>query len=173
MGMTRRSFLGKIMRLKQRRVCAVADVSAILSPMAGGAGFLIEGELMRYVVKAAPVPPEKARSSSFDEKTMYRGKDIRAGDEIFVFASDHQGGRGLIAKGVVTSAARGPGIRVSIDVKRTAIARRNLGRVDLKPYCNRVDRLPQTEIARKLYRQATNKIAGISDEAADFLDTFF
>jgi hypothetical protein len=128
---------------------------------------------MRYVVKAAPVPPEKARSFSFDEKTMYRGKEVRAGDEIFVFASDHQGGRGLIAKGVVTSAARGPGIRVSIDVKRTAVARRNLGRAELKPFCNRDDRAPQTEIARKLYRQATNKIAGISDEAAAFLDTFF
>jgi len=35
------------------------------------------------------------------------------------------------------------------------------------------DGRPQTEIARKLYRQANNKIAGISDQAAAFLNTFF
>jgi len=31
----------------------------------------------------------------------------------------------------------------------------------------------ETEIARKLYRQATNKIAGVSVEAAAFLSTYF
>jgi len=65
---------------------------------------------------------------------MYRGKDIRIRDEIFVFASDHQGGQGLCAKGVVTSVARGPGIRVSIKVRPIAKATRKLGRSELKAF---------------------------------------
>jgi hypothetical protein len=100
---------------------------------------------MPFVVKAAPAP--EAGALSFNEKTMYRGKEVRVHDEIFVFASDHQGGQGLVA--------------------------RNLGRRELKPFCDVHDHRPQTEIARKLYRQATNKIAGISDEAAEFLRTYF
>jgi len=35
------------------------------------------------------------------------------------------------------------------------------------------DGRPQTEIACKLYRQATNKIAGISDATAAFPGTHF
>jgi hypothetical protein len=58
---------------------------------------------------------------------------------------------------------------VSLKVRPVAKARRNLGRRELKPFRDRKDDRPQTEIARKLYRQATNKIAGVSDEAAAFL----
>ena len=118
-------------------------------------------------------PDARAEPLSFTEKTMYRGKDIRIRDEIFVFASDHQGGQGLCAKGVVTSVARGPGIRVSIKVRPIAKATRELGRSELKAFRDLDDERPQTEIARKLYRQPTNKTAGISDEAAAFLNTFF
>jgi hypothetical protein len=49
----------------------------------------------------------------------------------------------------------------------------NLGRRELKPFRDLDDNQPQTEIARKLYRQATNKIAHVSDEAAAFLSTHF
>lgn len=104
---------------------------------------------------------------------MYRGKEISVHDPIFVFASDHMGGQGLVARGVVMWVKRGPGIRVSIKVKRTGVARRKLGRRELRPFCNLNDDRPQTEIARKLYRQATNKIAGISDKAAKFLTAHF
>lgn len=128
---------------------------------------------MRFVVKAAPASDAKANTVSFTEKTMYRGKDISVGDEIFVFASDHHGGKGLSARGVVTSVAPGVGSRRSIEVKLIAAARRKVGRDELKPFRDLSDRQPQTEIACKLYRQATNKIAGISDEAAEFLSTFF
>jgi hypothetical protein len=127
---------------------------------------------MAFVVKAALGSDANADLYAFDEKTMYGGKHIRVDDEIFVFASDHHGGRGC-AKGIVTSVEPGPGIRVSIKVRRLAKARRNLGRSELKPYRDLVDEQPQTEIARKLYRQATNKIARVSDEAAAFLRTHF
>jgi hypothetical protein len=128
---------------------------------------------MPFVVKAALGSSMEAGLFSFSEKTMYGGKDIRIDDEIFVFDSDHQGGQGLCAKGVVTSVARGPGIRVSIEVRIVAKARRSLGRRELKPFRDLGDDQPQTEVAHKLYRQATNKVAGVSDDAAALLSTYF
>jgi hypothetical protein len=116
-----------------------------------------------------------------EQKTMYGGKRIAKGDTVFVFASENEGGSGLSASGVVTSAkaiARKKGIarqtpRVSIIVKRTALAKRRLGRSELKPFSDWNDGRPETELNFKFYRQATNKIVGISDEAAAFLRGFF
>ena len=115
------------------------------------------------------------------QKTMYGGKHIAKGDPIFIFASGNEGGPGLIASGVVTSATatpRMPGIarqtpRVSITVRRNALARRRLGRGELKPFSNWHDGRPETELNFKYYRQATNKIVGLSAEAAAFLRRFF
>ncbi|HXA09458.1 MAG TPA: hypothetical protein VNW28_05715 [Chthoniobacterales bacterium] len=115
------------------------------------------------------------------QKTMYGGRQIAQGDTIFVFASEHEGGPGLIASGVVTSAkviAKKRGIarqtpRVSISIRRTALAKRRLGRCKLKLFSNWNDGRPETELNFKFYRQATNKIAGISDEATAFLRGFF
>ena len=112
---------------------------------------------------------------------MYGGKEIADGDTIFVFASENEGGKGLLALGVVTSAIAIPrkrGVarqtpRVSITVRRTALARRALGRSELKHSTDWNDGQPATELNFKFYRQATNKIAGISDETAAFLRGFF
>ncbi len=115
------------------------------------------------------------------QKTMYGGKHIAKGDTIFVFASEKEGGPGLVASGVVTSAkavAKKRGIarqtpRVSIAVKCIALARRRLGRSELRTFSDWNDGQPETELNFKFYRQATNKIVGISDEAAAFLRGFF
>jgi hypothetical protein len=112
---------------------------------------------------------------------MYGGKHIAKGDTVFVLASENEGGRGLIARGAVTSAAaiaRKRGVarqtpRVSIAVKRTAPAKRALGRSELKQFTDWNDGQPETELNFKFYRQATNKIVGISDKTATFLDGFF
>ena len=115
------------------------------------------------------------------QKTMYGAKHIAEDDTIFIFASENEGGPGLIARGIVTSAeavAKKPGIlrqtpRVSIIVRRVALARRRLGRSELKPFADWDDGRPETELNFKFYRQATNKIIGISDQAAAFLRDFF
>jgi hypothetical protein len=115
------------------------------------------------------------------QKTMYGGKHVAKGDTVFVFASENEGGQGLIARGVVTSAkavAKKRGVarqtsRVSIAVRRTALAERPLGRGELKQFTCWNDGQPQTELNFKFYRQATNKIVGISDEVAAFLDGCF
>ena len=112
---------------------------------------------------------------------MYGGRRIASGDVIFVFASENEGGPGLIAKGVVTSAsavAKKRGVdrqtpRVSITVRRTSLAKRRLGRHELKRFSDWKDGRPETELNFKFYRQATNKIVGISDETAAFLGGFF
>ncbi len=115
------------------------------------------------------------------QKTMYGGKRVAKGDVIFVFASENEGGPGLIASGIVTSSKSIPkkrGIarqtpRVSITIRRTGLATRRLGRSELKRFCDWNDDRPETELNFKFYRQATNKIVGISDKAAAFLRGFF
>lgn len=62
---------------------------------------------------------------------------------------------------------------MSIRVKRAALAKRRLGRSELKPFTKWNDGRPDTELNFKFYRQATNKILGISDETATFLNRFF
>jgi hypothetical protein len=136
---------------------------------------------MTFAIKAEVSDP-RAETFAFDaQKTMYGGKHIAQGDRIFVFASENEGGPGLIASGVVISAeavARERGIarqtpRVSITIRRTALAKRPLGRSELKLFSDWDDGRPETELNFKFYRQATNKIIGISDEAAAFLRGLF
>lgn len=136
---------------------------------------------MTFIIKAE-VSDERAKTFTFPaQKTMYGGKHIAKGDTIFIFASENEGGSGLIACGIVTSARavpKKPGIarqtpRVSITVIRIALARRRLGRQELKRFSNWKDGRAETEINFKFYRQATNKIAGISDKAGAFLRGFF
>jgi hypothetical protein len=136
---------------------------------------------MMFAIKAEVSNP-RAKTFAFNaQKTMYGGKRIAKGDTIFIFASENEGGQGLIASGVVTSAkaiAKKRGIarqtpRVSIIIRRTALAKRRLGRSELNPFSDWNDERPETELNFKLYRQATNKIIGISAEAAAFLRGFF
>lgn len=136
---------------------------------------------MAYAIKAEVRDPQAETFVFTAQKTMYGGKHIAAGDTIFVFASETEGGQGLIACGVVTSAeavARKTGVerqtpRVSLSVRRTAPAKRRLGRSELKPFTEWTDGRPETELNFKFYRQATNKIVGLSDAAAAFLAAFF
>ncbi|MCE9548457.1 MAG: hypothetical protein K8T25_23530 [Planctomycetia bacterium] len=134
-----------------------------------------------FAIKAEVSNP-RARTFEFRaQKTMYGGKHIATGDTIFIFASENEGGPGLIARGVVTSAtaiAKKRGLarqtpRVSITVRRTALAKRRLGRSELKPFSDWDDGQPETELNFKFYRQATNKIAGISAEVAAMLRSYF
>ena len=136
---------------------------------------------MAYAIKAETKDPRVETFLFVAQKTMYGGKHIAKGDTVFVFASENEGGHGLIARGVVMSAeatARKRGIirqtpRVSVTIRRTALAKRSLGRRELKQFTDWNDGQPGTELNFKFYRQATNKIAGISDEAAAFLGEFF
>jgi hypothetical protein len=136
---------------------------------------------MMFAIKAEVSDPRAETFAFTAQKTMYGGKHIAKGGTIFVFASENEGGPGLIASGIVTSAkaiAKKRGIarqtpRVSITVRRTALAKRRLGRSELKLFSDWNDGRAETELNFKFYRQATNKIVGISDEGAAFLREFF
>jgi hypothetical protein len=133
-----------------------------------------------FAIKAAIADPRATTFVFAAQKTMYGGKHVAAGDTVFVFASETAGGQGLIARGVVSSVevlARIPGgarqtPRVSVAIRRTALATRRLGRSELKHCTDWADGQPGTELNFKFYRQATNKLVGISDAAAAFLSGF-
>ena len=134
-----------------------------------------------FAIKAEIRDPQAERFAFSAQKTMYGGKHIAAGDVIFLFASENEGGQGLVARGVVTAVvavAKRPGLarqtpRVSLTIRRTVLAQRRLGRSELRPFTDWHDGRPETELNFKFYRQATNKIVGLSDETAAFLDGFF
>jgi hypothetical protein len=136
---------------------------------------------MAFAIKAEVVDPGAKTFTFTAHKTMYGGKLISEGDTVFVFASEKEGGKGLVARGMVTHAeaiAKRRGIarqtpRVSVTIRRTALAKRPLGRHELKHLTDWNDGRPETELNFKFYRQATNKIVGISDEAAALLGKFF
>jgi hypothetical protein len=137
--------------------------------------------IMTYAIKAEIVNA-RARTFTFTAyKTMYEGKRIAEGDAVFIFASENEGGQGLIARGIVTHAEAIPkkrGIarqtpRVSVTIRRTALAKRPMGRGELKQLTDWNDGQPGTELNFKFYRQATDKIVRISDRAASFLAKCF
>jgi hypothetical protein len=134
-----------------------------------------------YVIKAAIDDPCAATFHFMAQKTMYGGKAIAAGDVLYLFASENAGGRGLVARGLVLSADAVPRVagiarqtpRVSVLVRSTGIARRALGRDELRTFRTWGDGRPETELNFKLYRQATDKIVGVAPATAAFLDSCF
>ena len=134
-----------------------------------------------YAIKTEVTDPSAAFWNFEAQKTMYGGRNIAVGDEVFVFASENEGGVGLLAAGTVAAAkatSKRVGIerqtpKVSINVNGIRSAKRRLGRTELKPHCQWNDGRLETELNFKFYRQATNKIVGLSAEAAAFLRSYF
>jgi hypothetical protein len=123
---------------------------------------------MAFAIKAEVVDP-RARTFAFTaHKTMYGGKLIAEGDTVFVFASENEGGQGLIARGIVTHAeaiAKKRDIarqtpRVSVTIRRTALAKRPLGRRELKHLTNWNDVRPRmSSISNSIGKQPTRSSA--------------
>jgi hypothetical protein len=136
---------------------------------------------MSFVIKIHIPNPFESVFEFNSMKTMYAGKHIAEGDKIFLFASENSGGSGLVSRGLVRLAVPVPRVatlrrqtpRVTVTVDRSALAQRPLGRDQLKRFRDWNDGRPETELNFKLYRQATDKIVGISDETESFLMGFF
>jgi hypothetical protein len=127
-----------------------------------------------FAVKAAVGAPLQVGSTiTLVEKAMYGGWDVAAGADIFVFDSDHQGGAGLCARGTITSVEHAPEHRWKVQIRIEAPAHRRLGRGELQSYKELDDGEPESEIARKLYRQPTNKFVAVGDTEAAFLTSHF
>jgi hypothetical protein len=123
---------------------------------------------MAFAIKAAIGDPRAKTFTFTAQKTMYGGKHIAEGNTVFVFASENEGGQGLIARGVVTSAeatAKKRGIdrqtpRVSVTIRRSALAKRPLGRSELRHFTDWNDRHPgPSSISNSIVRQQTRSPA--------------
>jgi hypothetical protein len=136
---------------------------------------------MAFAIKTGIDDPAVGELVLARQKTMYGGKLVARNDVIFVFASENEGGHGLIARGVVVSVsavARVAGVarqtpRIDLTIRCVAWAKRRLGRSELKGFTEWKDGRPETELNFRFYRQATNKVIGISDATAAFLERFF
>lgn len=134
-----------------------------------------------FAIKAAIADPAAARFAFAAQKTMYGGKAIAAGDTLYLFASETHGGTGLVARAVVTAAdptPPEPGLArqtpcVSFTADRTGTARKALGRAELRAFRGADDGSPEAELDFKFYRQATDKLVGVTFTTAKFLDGFF
>lgn len=134
---------------------------------------------MAFAIKTQISDPDAQTFVFSKVKSMYGGKRLAAGDVVYLFNSENEGGTGLFARGLVTAAALEPRAsdrvrqtpRLTLAVRRTGTAARPLGRIELKPYAG--DPGPGGELHFKFYRQATNKIIGLTAEASDYLDGFF
>ena len=107
------------------------------------------------------------------QKTMYGGKAVAAGDRVFVFDR----AVGLVAWGLVEAAEALPreeGVpRVSVTLRRQGQVVRPFGRAEVKGFCDWDDGRPETEVNFKFYRQATDKVVGITAGTGEFLAGFF
>ncbi len=141
----------------------------------------MSGVYAAFAIKAEVSVLDAVRYAFPSQKTMYGGKTIAVGDTVFLFASENEDGPGLIARGVVVAREDIPRMadvarqtpRVSVTVERRSTARTRLGRAELKLFRDWHDGRPETELNLKLYRQATNKIVGLTAGAAAFLDSAF
>ena len=146
-----------------------------------GSDDIVRADRMTFVIKAELRDLRTEPLKFTAQKTMYGGKYIAKGDMVFIFASENEGGQGLIARGLVSaveSIAKKAGVarqtpRVSVTVDQVEAAKRPLGQSELKRFSDWKDGRPETELNFKFYRQATNKIAGVFDGTAAFLNEFF
>ena len=105
---------------------------------------------MAYAIKAEIADP---LAETFDfprQKTMYGGKAIARGDTIYLFASETEGGQGLVARGIVTAAEAIASLqRLGVQVKLITGDSRRVGQhvaglVGLRP--DRVLTMPEGQV---------------------------
>ena len=80
---------------------------------------------MAFAIKTEIRDPQAESFAFSAQRTMYGGTLGVEGDAIFVLASENEGGRGLVARGVVTSAEaipRKPGLALQPTGKMVGIS---------------------------------------------------
>lgn len=124
---------------------------------------------MSFIAKTTSLVASTGDTVTIEEEAKYGGAAVAAGDQIFLWSSETQGGAGLWAFGhVVQRNATGNRVRLEITVESSR-PREPLGKDDLALYRDVVDDDPRSGLARKLYRHAHNKIAALTNDEIDFL----
>jgi len=128
---------------------------------------------MPFIAKTAPITSLADEHIRIEEHPMYGGRDIRVGSEVFLWSSETQGGFGLWGKGTVTAIDHdGPKPVVSVRVDQR-VNSGNFGLNEIAPHRDSTQDTPIVGLARKLYKHAHNKIAGLTNAEADLLQQNF
>lgn len=128
---------------------------------------------MPFIAKTAPFSAASGETVRIEERPFYGGRDITAGDRMFVWLSERQGGKGLFARGTVVRVVD-PGQRIVLDVQiDNCNGSRRFGVEDIAPYRDREDGSPLAGLAHKLYRHAHNKITTLTTREAAILEEIF
>ena len=128
---------------------------------------------MPYIAKTPPITMAADADLRIEERPMYGGRNIRVGSEVFLWSSETQGGVGLWGKGTVTAldpVSAKPVVTVRIDQRANS---GNFGLNEIAPHRDSTADTPIVGLARKLYRHAHNKVAGLTDDEAALLQRFF
>ena len=124
---------------------------------------------MPFIAKTAPVSASVGDTVRIEELPMYGGKDVDTGDSVFLWASERQGGRGLWARGIILRVDHGEEkLRVEVRIDQLA-AVGHFGLDQIAPHRDSTANTPIVGLARKLYKHAHNKIAGVTNAEADLL----
>ena len=135
---------------------------------------------MAFAIKAEIGDPRAKTFTFTAQKTMYGGKHIAEGEPFSCSRARTRAGKASSRAAL----SRPPSDRKEARHRpaNTAgerhhqthrIRKAAAGAERARHFTDWNDRQPGTELNFKFYRQATNKIAGISDEAAAFLSEFF
>ncbi len=128
---------------------------------------------MPFIAKANPVTAGPGDVVQIEERPMYGGRDIRAGDAVFLWSSETAGGVGLWGRGTVMAVDPGtpkPIVSVHLD---QCVQSGNFGLNEIAPHRDSPADTPIVGLARKLYKHAHNKVARITDQEAALLERFF
>lgn len=128
---------------------------------------------MPYVIKTATrTGLEPGTEILLTENCMYDGGRISDGDEAFIWFSGAESRLAwqAVVVGVGPYANRSRAVRVRLTAASVSTAP---SVSDLVPLRNVRDGSPMSELSRKLYKHALNKIAAISEPEAALLRGFF
>jgi hypothetical protein len=128
---------------------------------------------MPFIAKTAPIAANIGDTIRIAERAMYGGRDVHTGAEVFLWSSETQGGVGLWGKGTVMAIGSGgpkPVATVHVDQR---VNSGNFGLNEIAPHRDSMQDAPIVGLARKLYKHAHNKIAGLTTAEADLLRQHF
>jgi hypothetical protein len=127
---------------------------------------------MTIVVKCDPPEPNSGDEIWVDQ-WAYKGASPVLGEEVFVWTAEMSGGQGLEMSGLIQSVERhGRNAALRIRVLQRNPARR-LTISTLREHRNSLSSAPISTLAKKLYKEAHNKVAELDEEEARFLREHF
>lgn len=130
---------------------------------------------MSFLVKTSSVNGVSGNAIHVSEQSYYGGGAIQVGSNVFLWFSETAGGSGLAWRGIVEDIERIPRNRnINLTIRLTVRAPEQcFGVTEISPFRDINDRTPISELSRKLYKHAHNKIAWVSNDEVALLQTYF